>query len=486
MIILAVLYLLLRKVYSEWIACFVTVFLGLNEHFTTFSINLWCENVFTLWVTLAWLVGLMWLDKNESNHIHTKSTKCIGIKPLYINNLILPVLFGLFCGLAYLTKDNGTLLVCGFVLIYILQKISEKIHRKKIEGSVETKKISIAVAIFLLVAGTYWIINLFNTGSIFRNFDLRVKMWLDNGIQCYFLYDTPPGFKIYWDSHTIGEMLQKFIIGCKKQWWNYVNIYNLSPLWTGGKIIKFGWVLFPLSIFGMIVPFLRNVSFKIPGGRWGGVYTLFLFTVWYTLFAWYHHIDVAPRFIFPLIIPLFITMIQGGVYLWKLLNKRINISLSGWLKWAFPAILLLMLIMGFIKMIPHYPSKAAVLDIDRQRLISYCLNNTSPEDVIAYGPSHGFSLRWLIRRKEIFIPVGKNLSELLEYFDEYNAKYFLLDMEINHRRPGLFKDIVKNDPKRGFILVGELPGWKVVSRGKMYYLFKRYSDYDKVNNIEKN
>ena len=154
-----------------------------------------------------------------------------------------------------------------------------------------------------------------------------------------------------------------------------------------------------------------------------------------------------------------------------------------WLKWVIPGLLILLFLKTTLFLLPTLPVQPAPLDPDRKMLLNYYLTKTSPNDIIAYGPSHGFSLRWITKRREILIPLFETLDEFLQYLDEYHADYLMLDMEIVHRRSWIFENVIENRPQIGLVLKSPIPGWKPVLNSinspRMYFLFKRDKNYDR-------
>ena len=123
MFFLVVIYFLITKLFSEAVSIPVVLFLALNEHFSKFSINLWCENMFTLWGTLCWGTAFLWLNFGKKK-----------------NRWVFPILFGFFSGLAYLTKENGLFFPLIFIVVLFGTRIISKIKKKKTEHPIPSKK----------------------------------------------------------------------------------------------------------------------------------------------------------------------------------------------------------------------------------------------------------------------------------------------------------------------------------------------------------
>lgn len=456
---LFVIFQLISKLFSKSISIPVVLLLALNEHFSKFSINLWCENMFTLWGTLCWGIGIIWLINWEKNKKQ---------------QWLYPVTFGLFSALSYLTKENGLFFPLCFFLVILGKKISLRLTRKNSKNVITIKEIGIALFIFLLFAIPYWVVNYQDTGSISRTYELKGRFWLDQGIQSYFVHDSIPTFFSYWKSHTVGQMITKMGVGMGKQFFNFIHLFDLSKEWTFGKTIPLGWLIFPLSLFGLFFVLKKEIR----------IYSIFLFIIWYLLFSWYHHIDTAPRFIFPLIVILLTTSCLAVKEIHLLIQQKISKPFPPWLKWSIPGIFLCLFLKGILLIMPGLPSEPQPMEQDRAKLLNFYLTKTDPNAIIAYGPSHGYSLRWVTGRREIFIPLFETLDEFLNYLDEYSADYLMLDMEIVHRRSWLFESVVKNYPKMGLVQEALIPGWKPVlvskNKPKMYYLFKRDEEYGKL------
>lgn len=398
----------------RWGACagFVAfVLLAVNVSFLSFSVQVWCENLLLLMLVACW-----WLMAKGLECLKTKSDRMFGYFAFA----------GFFLGMAWLSKTTASAMLVGCVAaVACLPKQVIWKERLKAAG---------VVGIFaLIVILPHLIRNWIVTGDPLYAPEVRGIMWLDSGRQFWQVYDEIPTWRTYFESHTISDALVKWTSGLQR-----VLVAILRSLRDHPTRVPGGWMVLPLFFWGiykekreMRVLVLAMVLLNIAG------------------FAWYAHVDVAPRFVYIPVVFIYIYGAYGLVSLLKSVRYR-EIPIS---KYATVCVLGLILIWTFAGFHwYHTLAKVSVTPTGNElATIDALEKHVAPEDILCMGPSHQLAYYWVIDRRRIFVPIFTDLEDFHSYLREYNAKYFLMDSSIYYRRKDLFAEYFLWDPVVGLI-----------------------------------
>jgi hypothetical protein len=251
------------------------------------------------------------------------------------------VLTGITTGLAYLAKASALpALVCfGVIWIFCL---GLKIWRG--EDKTEDKNViyrafllvGIVVVIFFLVVLPVGMQNIHEYGGFFRNVNSDIVMWFDSwGDYKQFSAQHPdllhlpadiqPGLSWYMKTHTLQQILDRFIEGIGWQLALVAQPFNL-----------FSYPIILLLIMGITCLFRFNLFKQYIIKYWPlVVFSVCYFLGYMTLFEWYTAIDKGPRFVMGLFLPamylaylVFLKMEVTIKPIWRFIRVRDLVNLA--------------------------------------------------------------------------------------------------------------------------------------------------------------
>jgi len=210
------------------------------------------------------------------------------------------------------------------------------------------------------------------------------------------------------------------------------------------SIVPIGWLLLPFAAIGIAGAHRLIRSWFI-----------IVFAVSIVSFAWYAHIDVAPRFLYHLLPFYFIYAGAGLQCSWSRFKAR---GSQG--RFAFSVIgcaLVLALLLWGLGCLYFHASwselgmpQMAIEESEQETLTA--IQEVVPHDsVLCMGPSHEMNYYWVINRKMVFVPTYENMEEFREYLERFHVEYVLIDTSVIARNLPLLGAHFTWDPWLGIV-----------------------------------
>lgn len=352
---------------------------------------------------------------------------------------------GLFAGLTYLAKGTGMLLVLLFAAVLLLILGLDMLRKRGFWTFILT---------FALVSLPLWIYNAVRFGNPLFNVNTQHYIWLDSWEESYvYPSDSLPTAVSYLETHSLAEMAERLWNGLTlvtpKQWYGAARLTGLP---------ESGLLVWGTAVLGLLVLLLigYQVSRTWPDKRIPFLYTLLGLVMFIILFAWYHPISNAARFVLPWIPVIFISVVWWLGKYWRGKERP-------YLLITFSILAVILLIqMDSFTLLPRLYAHDQTASRQPVATIQAILRRTRPGETFILGPTHD-QVEWLAYDRTIQpIPLTRqnwpSFSTLL--LDE-NVSTILLDEETFTRRQILLADYwrLTDDGLTADILP---PGWTLI------------------------
>jgi 4-amino-4-deoxy-L-arabinose transferase-like glycosyltransferase len=358
-------------------------------------------------------------------------------------------LAGFSAGLVYLTKANGILLVLiyGVSLFWLM---GPKLIR--------SSNLWLFIITFLLTALPFWFYNAAQYGNPWFNINTTNYMWLDSWEESY-VYEASalPTISTYWRHHSVAQIGERvgngLLLAAPKQWYGAVRLKAMPETRVAANTA----VLAGITIFILI-------AYKT-GQQWQQRRAAFLFTsvgifLFSSLFAWYHPISDAARFILPWTPVLYLSVI------WLVQSWLPRESEPYYARFVLVATTLMV---GVILMQNgrYLTQLAQMADRDRTAsataitFMERILQQSEPGDRFLLGPSHA-QAEWLAYdRSPLPLPhTPANWPYLYTILVQEDIETILMDAESFTRRQALLQSYWRLD--QNGLWAKSLPlGWQL-------------------------
>lgn len=420
-----------KRLLGEKGAFAVLLLLMLNAKFRASAVFIDAETIFVPLFVLSWGASLLALQKQEGD----------GLKWAFGA--------GLFAGLAYLSKANGILLLLlfgGTLLLVVTWRI---FLDKRLWGF---------LAGFVLMSAVLWWYNWAAFGQPFFNVNTANYFWLDSWEEGFVVSEADlPDMAGYWHTHSLAEIGERLwnglTLSAPKQWYAAFRLAGMPPASERWAVNLFTAVCLVLA---------TGVGWRV-WKSWPRHQMPFYFSAagilgFYVLFAWYHPISEAPRFVM-VWIPVVYTAV---IWLWQ--NSKAQ-------AWFNPFVIMLAVFVGvwqLVTAVPHLPKMWQMAAHDKAanlRQVDFMealLQNTQPEEAVLLGPTHG-QAEWLAYDRQLINMPHVNASwpQLQTLLIDRNIAYVLLDREMYNRRLPVLKAYWQAD-EVGLYAESLPPGWELV------------------------
>lgn len=352
---------------------------------------------------------------------------------------------GLFAGLTYLAKGTGMLLVLLFAAVLLLILGLDMLRKRGFWAFVFT---------FILVSLPLWIYNAVRFGNPLFNVNTQHYIWLDSWEESYvYPSDSLPTAVSYLKTHSLAEMAERLWNGLTlvtpKQWYKAARLAGLPE----SELLVWG-----TAVLGLLVLLLigYQVSRTWPDKRVPFLYTLLGLVMFVILFAWYHPISNAARFVLPWIPVIFISLVWWLGKYWRGRERPyLLITVS-----ILAAILLIQ--MDSFTLLPRLYTHDQTASRQPVATIQTILRRTQPGETFILGPTHD-QVEWLAYDRTIQpIPlIRQNWPSFSTLLLDENVSTILLDEETFTRRQILLDDYwhLTDD---GLTADNLPPGWTLI------------------------
>jgi len=411
-----------------------TVLLGIHGTFMTLATEVWCENVLVLFLVLTWFL----LARSQQDGSPKRSWQWAAGA-------------GTALGLAYLTKSSAVMVVPSLAVALLLSR--PKTDLGDADGlSTERKRCIFlnrfgAFLVFSLVASVAVLPHLYRTwratGSPFYSPEISGMMWIDFGPRdAWRVYDTLPTMSSYFERHTVQEASVKWFRGLRLVLRRFLELARDHP----GRL-PVGWLMLPLALLGL---------WREQRVIRGMILVFALLNV--ASFAWYAHVDVAPRFVYPLTVFYFIYAGAGtSAAVERFFPRKIRrasvaycVVIGALMLWSLPG----------LWTHANWRSKGGeskTLRAEEAETLRAIATIVQLDEVLCMGPSHELAYYWVINRKRVFVPTYTELDEFRKHLDRFNVRYFLLDTSVIRRNMPLLGRHFAADPFVGILQKEGIP-----------------------------
>ena len=403
---------------------------GVHNGFVRFSMMIFCENCLMLFLLLSWFFLCVASDRLTGTSRQTSSTS-----PKH--TLLGFGIAGAFVGAAYLTKKSGSM--AGMSLAGALLLLS--VNGREITWRTRLKVFGSFLLGMLVFLAPSILNNWVATGSAFPNEELKGVMWIDSGRDAWRVYDSVPNFGDYVARHGWKTMAAKWFFGL-----GVVLKRTFFYLRTHPGAIPVGWLLMPAFAWGLIK--------EKPPMR---MFSILFIVLHFCFFAWYTHIDIAPRFLYPLVFFYLLYSSNGA-----------RLLVETFCRWRFAGGKLRSVTVAVLLVGSGVCSVSGLLDYDALHdyrrvpsaqeieMLSAIKDIVGSDEILCMGPSHELAYYWIIDRRRIFVPSYTRLNEFTDYLVDYGAAYFLIDSSVLARRRELLGRFFTWDPELGISDTGLL------------------------------
>lgn len=280
-----------RRLWGDSVAGGLAVLLGTNGAFVRFSGLVVCETLLMLCCAAAWFAALHLFRHNRSQ------------EPVAVQWPLVAVIGGLL-GLAWLTKATALLLlpITAVWLFFEVRRRQQSWGRAVFSGVLLMAAFVVVASPLLIRNGVRFGNPVFNVNSSLLFADHYADpeaVWGGESTRTLALR--------YWETHSLGEIVQREVSGCVWEAYIFVRMLGPAPL-DDGRVLA-GLVLLVVALLGwMADPTL--------GWRLAALWTLLLWGV----FAWYVPIAAGERFLLPPLIPWLTAastgLVRAGIARW--------------------------------------------------------------------------------------------------------------------------------------------------------------------------
>jgi hypothetical protein len=406
---LVVTFLVARRLANGEIAALVVALLGANPVYLQTAALVNCEILLAVLFLLAWYY----------------------MAAGFANRSRWP-LAGLLCGLAYLTKGSGQLLVVAFLLTAVV------VYRRRI---FQQRAVIYFLAVYLLAASVLYVYNYRTYGNPLYNRVTTHEMWLDNWEDNYVADESLPTASTYLRSHTLAEMVNRQQKGMRWVW----SIFSRMMVPLEEEAAQ--GVLLVVAAAGALAFWLqtRRPAGEMDAAAWARVIAaLLLLLLLYLSAAWFALVFTADRFIFPLMALLYVFVAE---LLWRagavlISGERARTLISGVFLALALAVAAWLAVSGlsYVGRLSGDPFRSdRQLNEPADRLLSHIWEGEPGGAGVIWGPSRTlpawkFSDRLAVR----WIPANLHQpQEALGWLRTTGAKYFIIDEKVFKRRSDL-------------------------------------------------
>ncbi len=351
------------------------------------------------------------------------------------------ILAGIFCGLAYLNKGSGPLLLAAWGVVALLY------YRNQI---LQHRELLLVPLFFFITASPLLLYNNQVFGSPFYSLDSAHVMWMDKWAEREVTDPADmPTFATYMQTHTIADIATRFKKG-------FVRLNNflpqvfipsraLNPPWLG-----YGFLIVSLAGLGALLIWRR---------QWLVIYyhhhrlilqvSVALFAIYYFFSVWYASLQVESRFFIPLLGPVYLLLSDGLIRL----GQRLGQNLAHKIYMAGVGALILL---GSSWLISTTLDEVWSLSVDpfasdrqanvaTEAMLSWLIHDHPAEmgaARVAFGPSKSLPL-WKFPRYFTIQPIPidlENLTGLQEYLQKIEPQYIIIDYDTVRRRRNILSD----------------------------------------------
>lgn len=357
---------------------------------------------------------------------------------------------GVVTGLSYLAKGTGLLIVPIVVAVMTLQLRWKWLCRKGIW------------CYFLgfgLVAMPLWSHNWSEYGNPLFNINTTHYMWNDSWENNYVYSENElPTVWTYLGTHSVGETGERLANGlaiAPRQWYGALRVTSAdTPL-----------MLTTAAILAITTALLVAL-FRCRRSVWQSVRSWILFSVIGTaifalLFAWYHPISDASRFLLPWAPVAYLAI---G---WAL-QQTIGPERNGRMHTVVALGIVVLCAAQTRSLRESIQTLSLIYEHDlaatpqSQRVMTLLLEETSPGDAIALGPTHRLPYWLAYDRRILPIPHTRTTWAVFEsWLAQNDVEYVVLDEEVWGRRRGLLERYFRWESAG--LSADELPyGWQLI------------------------
>jgi 4-amino-4-deoxy-L-arabinose transferase-like glycosyltransferase len=218
------------------------------------------------------------------------------------------LVYGVTCGLSYLTKGNGHFLLIPPVILGLWQ------HKQKVFKKPDLYLLFLG---FALVSSFLIVRNLSVSHNPFHNVNTKV-FWLDSWTDYYLLSSGPDwdrvGLSWYLSHHSFSQIFLRLMQGIQATGKRLLLSMGVGP---NRYLVLSGWVMLGLAVFGLVVKWRDRAREQTVVVGVTGI-------LFFLLFCWYGQGAGADvRFVFPVAASLLPFSSIGVIRLYEILRKRL-------------------------------------------------------------------------------------------------------------------------------------------------------------------
>ncbi len=360
------------------------------------------------------------------------------------------ILAGIFCGLAYLNKGSGPLLLAAWGVVVLWH------YRTKIW---QHRELLFVPFFFFITASPLLVYNAQNFGSPFYSLDSAHVMWMDKWAEREVADPADmPTFATYMETHTLADIATRFGKGFIRLNSFLPRVFipsrALNPPWLG-----YGLLLGSLGGLGAVLIWRRNwlIAYYRRNDLILNV-SLALFAIYYIFSVWYAYMQVESRFFIPLLGPVYLLFADGLV---SLARRWINskqecqsFTLTG--KNKIFALLALLLLWSGSWLIYTTWQEAWSLQVDpftsdrqanvpAETVLAWLRHDHPPAQgaaQIAFGPNKSLPL-WKFPPYFTVRPFPidlNNWADVQAYLQKTGAQYVIIDYDTVRRRRNVLQE----------------------------------------------
>jgi hypothetical protein len=352
-------------------------------------------------------------------------------------------LAGVAAGLAYLTKGSALLLMIVYAITVLrsIPKLALKPH------------LLLFPIAFVLVSSPLMAYNWQVFGSPFFNYNTAHVIWLDYTEEQMIMFDkSPPTMASYLATHSIGEMLRRFLRGL-------VLVRGVEWVW-------------PFLCIFLLIPKRCLAYFRDFRSKWPMITVAStLVLTFYLPFSWSAVVQRGIRYLLPIFPIAFL-----------LLAEVIAFYATGMARWLCPPAMRerltqLAMIGGLVTLgivwlvqlgIRDFQAPLAIDFEDQATAEVYRLLDTPAFDGkrVLFGPSHELTGTWLFRHMVALpiVPPGLPSAEFKGWLERHGIDYILANQEMIKRRRDSVREYLAYTEAEGVQILRSEPAWEVIYR----------------------
>jgi hypothetical protein len=295
------------------------------------------------------------------------------------------IVAGFCCGLAYLTKGTGQLLLIGFLISIAI------VYRTEIP----TKRAVLVFPLgYLIAASVLLIYNARVYGSPTFNYPMALTMWVDDWEDVYLL-QSPPTVSTYLRTHDLQEVIGREWEGMQEVTHVLANVLLTLKAPFARHVLRSPIVLVSaiLLMVGLTMFFRKRMRSYWESRKGEVVFTVVLIALFYLTFAWYARALVDPRFLLPLV-PIIYVFVAGFVreLVSELVTYLRGSTRTGLMLGAYACFCVLLLPVigsGLAAFRIENPFQNDISNnVDRMNVMTWLEQHVDGGTVIAYYPGH--------------------------------------------------------------------------------------------------